>query len=42
LMDDLAASSDVWVALLMADPRDDGGALPLIRESGRPPSLGRN
>ena len=41
LMDDLAASSDVWVALLLAEPREDAGALPLVRESGRPPAPGR-
>lgn len=37
LMDDLSASSDVWVALLLADPREQHGALPLTRESNRPP-----
>ena len=37
LMDDISASSDVWVALLLAQPREHGGALPLTRESHRPP-----
>jgi len=37
LMDDISASSDVWVALLLAQPRDHAGALPLTRESHRPP-----
>ena len=37
LMDDISASSDVWVALLLAQPREHAGALPLTRESHRPP-----
>lgn len=37
LMDDISASSDVWVALLLAQPREQAGALPLARESYRPP-----
>ncbi len=37
LMDDLNASSDVWVALLLTQPKDQNGALPLTRESHRPP-----
>lgn len=36
LMDDISASSDVWVALLLAEPREHDGALPLSRESNRP------
>jgi biopolymer transport protein TolQ len=36
LMDDLSASSDVWVALLLAEPRAQGGPLPLARDSSRP------
>ncbi len=37
LMEDVNASSDIWVALLLAEPRDQNGALPLMRESNRPP-----
>lgn len=33
LMDDISASSDVWVALLLSQPREHAGALPLARDS---------
>jgi biopolymer transport protein TolQ len=37
LMDEVNASSDVWVSLLMADA-DSTAAVPLVRESYRPPA----
>lgn len=40
LLDELQASSEVWAETLAAEPAGPSSAVPLVRESNRPPPMG--
>ena len=40
LLEELSASSEGWVHMLVADASSASSAVPLVRSSNRPPSMG--